>query len=404
MEHKEDKWTSSDYRHIETAEAVTEGHPDKLCDRIVDAILDEILSHDPQAHVACEAVVTTGIVFVFGEISTDYMVNVRGIVRDTLKEIGYTSSEMGLDAENCAIISSIHGQSDDINSAVGRSLEAREGSDNATDAQGAGDQGIMFGYAVNETPTFMPLPIILAQDLAHRLAQVRKKGIVSGLRPDGKTQVSVEYEGKKAKRVDAILVSAQHDPDVDLKELKEKIWKEVVLDAIDGKYIDSDTRFIFNPSGRFEIGGPQGDSGLTGRKLIVDTYGGRSRHGGGAFSGKDPSKVDRSAAYFCRYVAKNLVASGLCEEAEVAVSYAIGKAEPFSIDVTSFGSSPLSDEKLCEIVEKEFDFRPSAMIRNLDLRRPIYTRTSCYGHFGRNEENFTWERTDRVEDLRSYLK
>lgn len=386
--------------HILSSESVTEGHPDKVCDQIADAILDDILSKDPDAHVACECVTTTGIVFIMGEVSTTAEFNTQQIARDTIREIGYTSPDSGLDADNCAIITSLKSQSPDIAQGVNNAMESREGSQEELDKEGAGDQGIIYGYATNETEEYMPLTMDLASKLAKRLAEVRKQGLVKNLRPDGKTQVSVEYVDGKPKRVSAVLISAQHTPDADQDELKQEIWDQVVLPTIDGKWLDSDTEFFFNPTGRFEIGGPKGDSGLTGRKLIVDTYGGCAHHGGGAFSGKDPSKVDRSASYYARYATKNLVASGLCEEAEIQVAYSIGRAKPMSLDLNTNGTGKLPDDVLRNILDEVFDFRPGAIIRQLNLKRPIYKPTASYGHFGRKELDLPWEKLDRVDEIK----
>lgn len=390
--------------HILTSESVTEGHPDKVCDQISDAILDAILEKDPQAHVACECCTTTGLVMIMGEVSTTAQIDTEAIARNTIRRIGYTDGDSGLDADNCAIITCLKDQSPDIAQGVNNAEEARVGSEEEEDKQGAGDQGIVYGYATAETEDYMPLTLDLASKLAQRLAQVRKDGIIEGLRPDGKTQVSVAYQDGKPKRVASVLVSAQHTPEANQDDLKQAVWDKVVLPVIDHKWIDSDTEFFFNPTGRFEIGGPRGDAGLTGRKLIVDTYGGCAHHGGGAFSGKDPSKVDRSASYYARYAAKNLVASGLCSEVEIQVAYAIGRATPMSIDLTSFNTGKISDHDLLEIVEKVFDFRPGAIIRRLDLRRPIYEPTASYGHFGRDDLNLPWEKLDKVDEIKEIAK
>ncbi len=391
-------------RRLLTAESVTEGHADKVCDQIADAVLDAMLKKDPESRCACEVVATKGIIFIMGEIKTKAHIDLETIARKKLLEIGYDSTDSGMDGNACAVIVCMHEQSGDIAIGVDKSEEAREGQSDDLDFQGAGDQGIMFGYANKETETYMPMTAYLANRLSRRLAYVRKKGLVKNLRPDGKTQVSIEYENGKAKRVDAILISTQHGPDISMKELKEELWMKVVCPVIDPMLLDSETKFHVNPTGRFELGGPAADSGLTGRKLIVDTYGDRAHHGGGAFSGKDPSKVDRSAAYYARYVAKNLVAAGLCDEVEVELSYAIGRAEPFSLDVNSFGTSKLGDDKLIDLVWKVFDFRPKAIVDQLDLKRPIYSKTAAYGHFGREDQDFTWEKTDRVQDLLDALK
>lgn len=389
---------------IQTAESVTEGHPDKLCDRIADAILDEVIRQDPDAHSAIEVMASTGIIFVMGELSTSADVDINSVVRATIRSIGYTDAASGLDADNCAIIQTIREQSPDIAQGVNLSEDARTGADDALSEVGAGDQGIVYGYAVDETPEYMPMPIMLAHQLAKRLAKVRKEGILPYLRPDGKTQVSIEYDEEgNARRVDAILISAQHTPDISQKELKEALWDEVVRATVKPHLIDSNTRFFVNPTGRFEIGGPNGDTGLTGRKIIVDTYGGAAHHGGGAFSGKDATKVDRSAAYYARYVAKNVVAAGLARRAEVSVAYAIGRAEPFSLSIDTFGTGVHSDLALLEIVKQVFDFRPGSIIKNMDLLRPIYAHTASYGHFGRTDEKYSWEMLDRVAELSSHI-
>lgn len=390
---------------IRTAESVTEGHPDKICDQIADSILDEVLRQDPASHCACEVMASTGIIFVMGELSTKADVDINAIVRHTLKKIGYTDADSGIDAEHCAVITTIREQSPDIACGVDRSEEARLGEEEALSEEGAGDQGIVFGYATNETPEYMPMPLMLAHRLAKRLAKVRRENIVPHLRPDGKTQVSIEYdEANRPKRIDAILISTQHDAQADQKEIKEQLWDRVVKECLDPLMIDSQTRFYVNPTGRFEMGGPNADTGLTGRKIIVDTYGGEGHHGGGAFSGKDPSKVDRSGAYYARYVAKNVVAAGLADKAEIAVAYAIGRAEPFSIAIDTFGTGKLSDEALLQIIQKVFDFRPGAIIKKLDLRRPIYAHTATYGHFGRTDDRYSWEELDQVETLKKYLE
>lgn len=387
---------------IVTSESVTEGHPDKICDQIADAILDDMLRQDPDSFVACEVMASTGIIFVMGEVTTKADTDINAIVRESLKKIGYKDAASGIDAENCAIITTIRSQSPDIAIGVAKSQEVREGKEDLDplSAQGAGDQGLVFGYACDDTPEFMPLAIVLAHRLTKKLSKLRKEGLIKGLRPDGKSQVSVEYdvEGRPL-RVDAVLISAQHEPDIDQKNLKEEIWDKLVLTSIDPSLLDSDTKFFFNPTGQFVMGGPNADTGLTGRKLIVDTYGGAAHHGGGAFSGKDPSKLDRSGAYYARYVAKNLVAAGLCKKVEIAVSYAIGRAYPFSISLDSYNTGFLPDEVLLEIVKKIFDFRPLAIIEKLDLRRPIYAHTASYGHFGRRDDKYPWEETDRVEEL-----
>lgn len=390
-------------KRVYTSESVTEGHPDKVCDQISDAILDAILSKDPDAHVACETFASTGAVFVMGEISTSAYVDIQKVARDTIRDIGYTGEDMGFDADSCAVITLINEQSPDIAIGVNKSYEYKRGETSEDDLIGAGDQGVVFGYACNETETYMPLPIYLAHNLARRLAQVRKEGIVQNLRPDGKTQVSVEYEDGKAVRVCSILISTQHGPEAEAGALKEDLWREVVMPIIPQELIDSDTEFFVNPTGKFEIGGPQADTGLTGRKIIVDTFGGRGHHGGGAFSGKDPTKVDRSGSYYARYVAKNLVAAGLCEECEVGVSYAIGMSQPFSLFVDSNNTSHLGDERLLEIVKEVFDFRPNAIIRELDLKKPIYKEIASYGHFGRDDLDLSWERLDKIDQLKTYM-
>ncbi len=390
---------------IRTAESVTEGHPDKICDQIADAILDEVIRQDPDAHCACEVMASTGIIFVMGELSTKADVDINSVVRDTLKRIGYTDAQSGIDAENCAIITTIREQSPDIAMGVNQSQEFREGAAEDDFLLGAGDQGIVFGYACDETPELMPMPIVLAHRLAHRLARVRRDNIVPHLRPDGKTQVSVEYDAAgRPKRIDAILISTQHDAEANQKALKEQLWDHVVREVLDPMLIDPDTKFYVNPTGRFELGGPNADTGLTGRKIIVDTYGGMGHHGGGAFSGKDPSKVDRSGAYYCRYVAKNIVAAGLASRCEVSAAYAIGRAEPFSLDVETFGTGKVSDHALLEKVKEVFDFRPAAIIHQLNLKRPIYAHTATYGHFGRTDDKYSWEELDRVDVLKTMLE
>jgi len=395
--------TTNRGRRLFTSESVTEGHPDKICDQISDSVLDAFLKNDPNARVACEVSVTTGLVLVAGEISTrSEYVDIPSIVRNTIKEIGYTRAKFGFDYQTCAVLTSIDEQSPDIAQGVDRALEAREGlmSDEEIDAIGAGDQGLMFGFAVNETPELMPLPISLAHKLSRRLTEVRKEGIVEYLRPDGKTQVTVEYEGDKPVRVDTIVISTQHAEEITLERIKQDIMEHVIKPVVPSTLIDGETKYFINPTGRFVIGGPQGDAGLTGRKIIVDTYGGYARHGGGAFSGKDPTKVDRSGAYAARYVAKNIVAAGLAEKCEVQVAYAIGVAQPVSIAVDTFGTSQVSEEKLVELVRKHFDLRPAGIIKMLDLRRPMYRQTAAYGHFGRNDLDLPWERTDKAEVLR----
>lgn len=386
-----------------TSEAVTEGHPDKMADRISDSILDAILAEDPNARVACETAVTTGLVMVMGEITTRCYVDIPGIVRKTVKEIGYTRAKYGFDGDTCAVITAIDEQSPDIAMGVNQSWEVKIGEEKEDPLAtvGAGDQGLMFGFACNETPELMPLPIALAQKICRRLAQVRRDGELDYLRPDGKSQVTVEYVDGKPVRVDAVVVSAQHSPDVSLTRLRQDIKEQVIYPVIPAKFIDGKTRFYINPTGRFVIGGPQSDSGLTGRKIIVDTYGGYARHGGGAFSGKDPTKVDRSASYAARYVAKNIVAAGLADKCEVQLSYAIGVAAPISILIETFGTGKIPEEALCQLVRQYFDLRPGAIIRHLDLLRPIYSSLSAYGHFGRTDLDLSWERTDKKELLQS---
>ena len=386
-------------RRFFTSESVTEGHPDKVCDQISDAVLDAVLSHDPASRAAIECCATTGMVLVMGELSTDCYVDISKIVRDTVKEIGYTQGQ-GFSYNSLAVITAIHGQSADIAMGVDASVESRAGGD-AFDRIGAGDQGMMFGYAVNETEELMPLTAVLAHKLARRLAQVRKSGLLPYLRPDGKTQVTVEYDGKKPVRVDTVVVSAQHDEFVSQEQLHADIRKYVIDEIIDPALLDGDTKYYINPTGRFEIGGPEGDSGLTGRKIIVDTYGGRCAHGGGAFSGKDATKVDRSAAYMARYVCKNIVAAGLADECELQLAYAIGVARPVSLFIDTFGTGRVPEETLVRIVRENFDLRPQAIIEKLGLRRPVFRETAAYGHFGRPQ--FPWERTDMAETLRKYL-
>ena len=389
-------------RHLFTSESVTEGHPDKICDQISDAVLDEILSKDPNARVACETSVTTGLVLVAGEITTSCYVDIPKIVRRTLQEIGYTRAKFGFDAETCAVITSIDEQSPDIAAGVNWALEARTGQEDAdSDAVGAGDQGLMFGYACDETPELMPLPISLAHSLARRLSEVRHNGTLPYLRPDGKTQVTVEYDGDRPVRVDTIVISTQHDDLVTLETITADMHKYVVEPVVPAHLLDDKTRYFINPTGRFVVGGPQGDAGLTGRKIIVDTYGGYARHGGGAFSGKDPTKVDRSATYAARYVAKNVVAAHLARKCEVQVAYAIGVAHPVSISVDTYGTGVIPDEDIVALIERFFDLRPAGIIRALDLRRPIYRQTAAYGHFGRPDLDLPWERVDKAADLRA---
>ena len=389
-----------------TSESVTEGHPDKMCDQISDAILDELMRQDPMSRVACETCCTTGLVMVMGEITTKAYVDIQKIVRDTVREIGYTRGKYGFDADTCGVLTTLDEQSTDIAMGVDKALEAKENkmSDEDIEAIGAGDQGMMFGFATNETEEYMPYPIYMAHKLARQLTKVRKDGTLSYLRPDGKTQVTVEYdENGKPFRLDAVVLSTQHDPEVSQEQIHEDIKKYVFDEIIPAELVDDETKFFVNPTGRFVIGGPHGDSGLTGRKIIVDTYGGMARHGGGAFSGKDCTKVDRSAAYAARYAAKNIVAAGLAKKCEIQLSYAIGVAQPTSIAVDTFGTGKLSDTKLVEILRENFDFRPAGIIKMLDLRRPIYKQTASYGHFGRNDLNLPWEKLDRVDALKMYL-
>ncbi len=384
-----------------TSESVTEGHPDKICDQISDAILDAIFEQDPMGRVACETLVTTGLVMVVGEITTDCYVDIPKIARDTIREIGYTRAKYGFDADTCSVLTSIDEQSADIAQGVDEAFEHKAGSpEDELDAMGAGDQGMMFGYACNETPELMPLPISLAHKLSRRLAEVRKDGTLGYLRPDGKTQVTVEYEDDVPVRVDTIVISSQHSPAVDHETIEKDLIEHVIKPVVPGGFINDQTRYLINPTGRFVVGGPQGDAGLTGRKIIVDTYGGYSRHGGGAFSGKDPTKVDRSAAYAARYVAKNIVAAGIAKRCEVGLSYAIGVSHPISVLVDTFGTGKISNEELAALIGRHFDLRPAAIIRDLDLRRPIYRKIAAYGHFGRTDVTLSWEQTDKAEALK----
>ena len=393
-------------KYLFTSESVTEGHPDKMCDAISDAILDALLEQDPMSRVACETCCNTGFVMVMGEITTNAYVDIQKIVRDTVLEIGYNKSEYGFDGNTCAVLTAIDEQSADIAMGVNKALEAKENkmSDEEIEAIGAGDQGMMFGYATNETPEYMPYPIALAHKLVRQLTKVRKDGTLSYLRPDGKSQVTVEYdENGKPIHLDAVVLSTQHDPDVTQEQIHEDIKRYVFKPVLPAELVDDNTKFFINPTGRFVIGGPHGDSGLTGRKIIVDTYGGYARHGGGAFSGKDCTKVDRSAAYAARYVAKNLVAAGLADKCEIQLSYAIGVAQPTSIMVDTFGTGKLSDERLVEIIRENFDLRPAGIIKMLDLRKPVYKQTAAYGHFGRNDLDLSWERQNKAEELKKYL-
>ncbi|MEI3611666.1 methionine adenosyltransferase [Pseudogracilibacillus sp. SO30301A] len=390
-------------RHLFTSESVTEGHPDKICDQISDAILDDILTDDPKARVACETMVTTGLVLVAGEITTTTYVDIPKIVRKTISEIGYTRAKYGFDAQTCSVLTAIDEQSPDIASGVDTALEARDGNKD-NNIIGAGDQGLMFGFACDETEELMPLPIFLAHRLAKKLTEVRKNGTLSYLRPDGKSQVTIEYDDKdKPVRVDTIVISTQHHQDVTLDQIDKDLMKYVIEPVVPSFLLDENTKYFINPSGRFVIGGPQGDAGLTGRKIIVDTYGGYARHGGGAFSGKDPTKVDRSAAYAARYVAKNIVAAHLAEKCEVQLAYAIGVAEPVSISVNAFGTGKVTEEKLVEVIRNTFDLSPAGIITMLDLQKPIYRQTAAYGHFGRHDLYLPWEQTDKVEDIRKSL-
>ncbi|GBG56182.1 S-adenosylmethionine synthase [Sporomusaceae bacterium FL31] len=386
-------------RVLFTSESVTEGHPDKIADQISDSVLDAILAKDPMGRVACETLVTTGLVHVVGEITTSCYVDIPKIVREAIREIGYTRAKFGFDADTCGVMTSIGEQSADIAMGVDKALEAKEGEMDEIEAIGAGDQGMMFGYATNETEEYMPLTISLAHKLARRLSEVRKNGELAYLRPDGKTQVTVEYEDGKPVRVDTIVISTQHSPEVDLATIKNDLIEKVIKPIVPVELLDANTKYFINPTGRFVVGGPQGDAGLTGRKIIVDTYGGMARHGGGAFSGKDPTKVDRSAAYAARYVAKNVVAAGLADKCEIQLAYAIGVARPVSIMVETFGTAKVDEKVIVKLIEKHFDLRPAGIIKTLDLRRPIYRQTAAYGHFGRTDIELPWERTDKAEIL-----
>lgn len=390
-------------RRLFTSESVTEGHPDKMCDQISDGILDAILARDPLARVACETCTTTGMVMVMGEITTNCYVDIPKVVRETVRQIGYDRAKFGFDCDTCSVITSIDEQSADIAAGVDEALESRKGEKDDVEAVGAGDQGMMFGFATNETEEFMPLPIFMAHKLSRKLTEVRKNNVLGYLRPDGKTQVTVEYEDNTPKRIDTIVISTQHDDKISLEKIQEDVKKFVIDAVVPAELLDDKTRYFINPTGRFVVGGPQGDSGLTGRKIIVDTYGGYGRHGGGAFSGKDPTKVDRSAAYAARWVAKNLVAAGVADKLEIQLAYAIGVAKPVSIEVETFGTGKVDEDKIVEIVEKVFDLRPGAIIRDLDLRRPIYKQTAAYGHFGRNDLKLPWEQLDKVDEIKKYI-
>ncbi len=386
-----------------TSESVTEGHPDKICDQISDSILDAMLAKDPMSRVACETLVTTGLVMVAGEVTTNCYVDIENVVRETIRKIGYDRAKYGFDCDTCAVLVSLKGQSPDIAMGVDCALEARDGEADNDDLVGAGDQGMMIGFACDETEDLMPMPIYLAHILARKLTEVRKNKILPYLRPDGKTQVTVEYEDDKPIRIKNIVVSTQHNPEIEQSQIFEDVKKEVILPAVSSDLIDENTEIFINPTGRFVIGGPQGDCGLTGRKIIVDTYGGYASHGGGAFSGKDPTKVDRSAAYMARYIAKNIVAAKIANKCEIEIAYAIGVAKPLSVYVNTFGTGKIADSKIEEIISKHFDLRPAAIIRNFDLRRPIYSQTAAYGHFGRNDINLPWEKTDKVNILKNEI-
>ncbi|WP_102401171.1 methionine adenosyltransferase [Haloimpatiens massiliensis] len=390
-------------RTLFTSESVTEGHPDKICDQISDSILDAILERDPYARVACETATTTGMVLVMGEISTNCYVDIPKVVRETIREIGYTRAKYGFDAETCSVLTSIDEQSGDIAMGVNEALESKEGQMQKDDGIGAGDQGMMFGFATNETEEYMPLPISMAHKLSRRLSEVRKNGTLKYLRPDGKTQVTVEYENGKPVRIDTIVISTQHSPKVTRAEIERDLREHVIRPIVPAELLDENTKYYINPTGRFVVGGPQGDSGLTGRKIIVDTYGGAGRHGGGAFSGKDPTKVDRSAAYAARWVAKNLVAAGVADKIEIQLAYAIGVARPVSIVVDTFGTGKMSDDKIIDIINKVFDLRPAVIIRDLGLRKPIYKQVAAYGHFGRIDLDLPWEKLSEVEEIKKHM-
>ena len=391
-------------KRLFTSESVTEGHPDKICDQVSEGNIEAILAKDPQARVACETATTTGIVFVMGEITTSAYVDIEAVVRDTLREIGYNRAKFGFDSETCSVITSIHGQSPDIALGVDKAYEAKKGEDDSRFDTGAGDQGMMFGFACDETEELMPMPISLAHKLTRALTEARKSGVLTYLRPDGKSQVTVEYEDDKPVRVDTVVISTQHSPDVDQETIYRDVLEHIIKKVIPAELLDEKTKYYINPTGRFVIGGPQGDSGLTGRKIIVDTYGGYAAHGGGAFSGKDPTKVDRSACYAARYVAKNVVASGIAKKCEVQLAYAIGVAKPVSILVNTYGTAKISDEEITKIIQDNFDLRPAAIIETFDLRRPIYKQTAAYGHFGRTDIDLPWEKTDKTEVFKNAVR